>query len=264
VIGRSRHGNLLSHVLGSPAGLLAGRAATVLIVLSAWELASGGVLPAAWMSSPSRIAAALASMILDGTLWFHLQATLLAVSLGYVLGSAAGIALGLGLGLMPKLDEVLRPFISGLWSLPKIALLPLFVIFLGLGIESKAALVASVVVFLVLYCTVDGVRDVDRDLIDSLVLMGATRREITMKVLLPAALPWIYTGMRVSISYALVTAVVGELLSSNRGLGFLMESAAARFDASQVFAGIVVLVVISLGLTALLTRLESSSLRWRR
>jgi sulfonate transport system permease protein len=264
VISHARHRGVLSHFLSSRTGLFVGRVATVLIVLAAWELASGSVLPAAWMSSPSRIATALAALIWDGTLWFHLQATLLAVLLGYVLGSAAGIALGLGLGLMPKVEEVLRPFISGLWSLPKIALLPLFVIFLGLGIESKVALVASVVVFLVLYSTVDGVRDVDPDLIDSLVLMGASRREIVVKVLLPAALPWIYTGMRISISYALVTAVVGELLSSNRGLGFLMESAAARFDASQVFAGIVVLVVISLALTAVLTRLESHSLRWRR
>jgi len=262
ISGRTR--SLTGQFLASPAGLFTGRVLTVLVILAGWQLASGPVLPAVWVSTPWRIAAALVALTLDGTLWFHLQATILAVSLGYAIGVAAGIVLGLALGLLPRVDQVSRPFISGLWSLPKIALLPLFVIIFGLGMASKVALVVSVVVFLVLYSTVDGVRDVDPDLIDTLRIMGARRREITSKVLLPSALPWIYTGMRVSISYALVTVVVGELLSSNRGLGFLMESAAARFDAAQVFAGIVVLVVMSLGLTAVLTRLETHSLRWRR
>ena len=180
------------------------------------------------MSSPSRITAALVEMTLDGTLWFHLQATLLAVLLGYGLGAAAGVALGLMLGLLPRLEAVLRPYISGLWSLPKIALLPLFVIFFGLGIESKVALVAT--------GRVPGALHHDRRRAGRRrgphrrpELMGANNREMILKVLSAAALPWIYTGMRVAISYAL-TAVVGELLSSNRGLGFLMESAAAQFD----------------------------------
>ncbi len=164
---------------------------------------------------------------------------------------------GLTLGLAPRAERVLAPFIAALYGLPKVALLPLLVILFGIGLMSKVVLVASVVFFLLLYATLGGMGDVDRDTMDGLRLMGATEGEIVRKVRLPAILPWIYTGFRTSIGYALTTTVVSEALSSNRGLGFLIEHAAVQFNAAGVFAAVVVLLVLSSVIMIPLGMLES-------
>jgi NitT/TauT family transport system permease protein len=157
---------------------------------------------------------------------------------------------------VPRVLDAVSPVLTGLFCLPKVALLPLYVIFLGIGIASKVVLVMSVVVFLTLYSTIDGVRDVDPDLINSLRLMGASRFEILAKVIVPSTLPWVFTGLRIAVSYALTTTVVGELLSSNRGIGFLIESSAARFNSASVFAAVTVLVAVSVTITEILIALE--------
>jgi NitT/TauT family transport system permease protein len=240
----------------TPAGLLTARVLIFVALLVAWQLAAGPLIPKFWISDPVAIGGALWSWIADGSIWQHVGATLLTMVLGYGLGSLLGIALGFLLGTFPRALDVVSPVLTGLFCLPKVALLPLFVIFLGLGIASKVVLVMSVVVFLTLYSTIDGVRDVDRDLIDGLRLMGATRLEILTKVVIPSALPWVYTGLRVSVSYALTTTVVGELLSSNKGIGFLIESSANRFNSAAVFAAVFVLVAVSVTITELLVAVE--------
>jgi NitT/TauT family transport system permease protein len=240
-----------------------GRAAILLGFLAAWQLASGRLIPKMFVSDPVSIGMTIAQWIQDGSLWNHVATSLITLLIGYVLGAAIGIAAGFLLGLMRFADRTLAPFIAAFYGLPKVALLPLFVIFLGIGIESKVALVAVVVAFLLFYNTRDGVRDIDPDLIDSLRLLGATQFEILRKVLFPAALPWIYTGLRVAVGYALTTTVVGEVLSSNRGIGYLIESSAGRFNSAGVFGAVVVLVVLSLIITATLSRMELSSSRWR-
>ena len=240
-------------------GLALTRCAIVGAVLVAWELASGPLLPKFWLSSPSAIAALLLQWIVDGSLWRHLEGTLLAMLLGYAIGSAAGVAGGLALGFMPFVQRVLTPYLAGLYALPKIALAPLFILLFGIDIESKVALVAITVFFMLLYSTLDGVRDVDRDLVRALELMGASRREIGLKLLVPATLPWIFTGMRISVRYALTATILGEMIGANRGVGFLIEANAGQYDATGVFAAVLVLVVCCVGLTELLTRAETSS-----
>jgi NitT/TauT family transport system permease protein len=160
---------------------------------------------------------------------------------------------------MPFVQRVLTPYLSGLYALPKIALAPLFIILLGIDIESKIALVAITVFFLLLYSTLDGVRDVDRDLVQALTLMGANRREIARKVLAPATLPWVFTGMRIAVRYALTAAILGEVIGANRGIGYLIEASAGQYNATGVFAAVLVLVVCCVGLTELLTRAERST-----
>jgi NitT/TauT family transport system permease protein len=140
--------------------------------------------------------------------------------------------------------------------LPKIALAPLLVIVLGIDIGSKVALVAITAVFLLFYSVLDGIRDVDRDLVQTLRLMGATRGEIVRKVLIPATLPWIFTGMRVAVRYSFTATVVGELIAANRGVGYLIEANAGLYNATGVFAGVFIIVVLSVGMTELLTRVE--------
>ena len=172
------------------------------------------------MSGPVQIVARLWTWILDGSLWDNLGATVLAMALGYAIGTAAGVALGLLFGFLPRFHRVLSPYISALYAMPKIALAPLFVIVFGIGIESKVALVAVTVFFLMLNSTLDGVRNVDRDLVQALALMGATRLEVIRKVLVPATLPWIFTGMRISVRYAFTNTLLAELIAANRGIGF--------------------------------------------
>jgi NitT/TauT family transport system permease protein len=231
------------------------RAVLILTVLAAWQWGIGSGLRF-WLSSPAAIAGKLVTWIATGSLWPHLGATLFVMALGYVLGCAGGIAAGLILAFLPRTNAVLAPYISALYALPKIALAPLFIILMGIGFTSKVTLVAATVFFLLLNATLDGVKNIDRDLIRMLHLMGATRAEVIRKVLIPAAFPWIFTGMRISVRYAFTNTLLAELISANTGLGYLIEYYSGNFDASGAYAAILVLVLLSVALTELLTRIE--------
>jgi len=232
------------------------RLVLALIILAIWEYQPDANIRF-WMSGPIEIVARLWTWILDGSLWGNVGATVLAMALGYLIGTASGIALGLLFGLMPRVYRVLSPYITALYAMPKIALAPLFVIVLGIGIESKVALVAITVFFLVLNSTLDGVRNVDRDLARALALMGATRFELIRKVLIPATLPWIFTGMRIAVRYAFTNTLLAELIASNSGIGFMIEYYSGVFDATGTYAAILVLVIMSVGLTEVLTQIET-------
>ena len=239
------------------------RLAIVAALVAAWEFIPVSKQIKFWLSSPSQIVATLWGWIADGSLWNHLGATLSVMVTGYAVGCAAGIALGLLLGFMPRLYRVLSPFIAAFYALPKIALAPLFIILLGIGMTSKVALVAITVFFLLINNTIDGIRDVDRDLVQVLRLMGATRGEVLRKVLLPSALPWIFTGARIAVRYAFTSTLLAELIASNRGLGFLIEFNSGNFNATGSYAAILVLVIFSVTLTELLTRMQSLMARRR-
>jgi NitT/TauT family transport system permease protein len=226
-------------------------------LLGAWEFAPVSRGIKFWLSSPSAILSTLWDWMADGSLWAHLGATLSVMVTGYVIGCAAGISLGFVFSFLPRLYRVLAPFIAAFYALPKIALAPLFIILLGIGMSSKVALVAITVFFLLLNSTIDGVHDVDRDLVQSLRLMGATRIEVLRKVLLPSALPWIFTGARISVRYAFTATLLAELIAANRGLGFLIEFNSGNFNATGSYAAIVVLVAFSVALTEVLTQLQA-------
>ena len=233
------------------------RVALVVVILAVWEFlpVSRGIK--FWLSSPSDILAMLWGWVRTGMLWPHLEATLTAMASGYVIGAAAGIGFGVLLGFLPMLRRILQPYLSALYALPKIALAPLFIILFGIGILSKIALVAITVFFLLLYSTIDGISDVDRDLIQSLRLMGASRLEIMRKVLLPSALPWIFTGARISVRYAFTGTLLAELIAANQGIGFLIEYHSGNFDSTGTYAAVLVLVIFSVTLTEVLSRIET-------
>jgi NitT/TauT family transport system permease protein len=242
--------------LSTSLGRSLARLLLALLLLALWQYQPSDKLRF-WMSGPIQIVARLWTWLLDGSLWGNVGSTLLAMSMGYAIGTGTGIALGLLFGLMPRLHRVLSPYITALYAMPKIALAPLFVIVLGIGIESKVALVAITVFFLVLNSTLDGVRNVDRDLVRALSLMGATRPEVIRKVLIPATLPWIFTGMRIAVRYAFTNTLLAELIASNSGIGFMIEYYSGVFDATGTYAAILVLVIMSVGLTELLTQIEA-------
>jgi NitT/TauT family transport system permease protein len=254
----------LERFFSTSAARLGSRLVLVAVILLAWEYAPVPRATRFWMSSPSLILGTLWDWLFDGTIWTHLESTLLVMSEGYVIGCGAGIGIGFLLGFFPRLSRVLAPLLASFYALPKIALAPLFVILLGVDNSSKIALVAVTVFFLVLTSTIDGVREVDRNTVDALVLMGATRLEIIRKVLIWAALPWIFTGMRIAVRYAFTTTLLAELIAANRGLGFLIELNSGNFNTTGAYAAIVVVIICSVALTEILSLWERRISHWGR
>lgn len=260
--GRASFGAWLDDLVSTGPGLIAARILVALAIVAAWEF-----LPPAsvrfWISSPSAIFSLTWTWMIDGTLWGHLGATLTVMSIGYVLGCLIGIGLGLALGLFPRVYEVVGPFLAAFYALPKIALAPLFIIMLGIGMESKIALVTLTVFFLLLNNTLNGVKNVDQDLVEALKLMGADQSEVVRKALLPATLAWIFTGMRIAVRYAFTNTMLAELISANMGLGFLLSYYSGRFDATGAFAAVLILVVFSVVMSEILMATERKMARWR-
>jgi NitT/TauT family transport system permease protein len=242
-------------------GLFLARLAVFALLLGLWQALSGTVLPTFWISSPKAVLIELWRWTLDGSLWRNLEATLVAMAAGYTLGCAGGISGGLVLAFMPRLRKMLLPYFSGMFALPKIALAPLLVLTLGIGLGSKVALVAITVFFLLLQATLDGVASVDSDVVRALTVMGASKNEIRRKVMMPGALAWIFSGMRIAVRYALTGTILGEIIASNRGMGYLIEANAGQYNATGVFAAVLALVFLCVAITETLGRLEAHMAR---
>jgi NitT/TauT family transport system permease protein len=174
------------------------------------------------------------------------------------------MTVGVILGQSRLLAEILDPFIMVFYSLPKIALAPLFVLWFGVGIDMKIILTATVVFFLVFLNTYTGVRNVSRELIAILGLMGASRRDILVKVVLPSAVTWVFAGLRLSVPYALIGAIVGELIAANQGLGYLLADASGQFDTAGVFAALVAIVILAMLLNLTVKAFEKRAMPWRQ
>jgi NitT/TauT family transport system permease protein len=244
--------------------ILAWRVVVGVSLLTLWQvLVSLQVLDAFFVSRPSAIAQRVIDWTLSGSIWRHLATTLEESLLGLLIGSALGIALGFALGRSPYLARVLDPYITVLNAVPRVVLAPLFLLWFGLGIWSKVALAVSLVFFVMFFNTYQGVRDADRVLVDNVRMLGATERQLVRHVLVPSALTWIFSSLHTSLGFAMVGAVVGEYLGSTRGLGYVISQAEGTFDTTGVFAGMTVLAVVVVILSAGVTRLERWLLRWK-
>jgi len=233
-------------------------------VLSAWQgLVSLKILDPFFVSRPTAIAQRVATWMIGGSLWQHLATTLEEALLGLVIGSAMGISLGFSLGRAPFLARVFDPYIKMLNAVPRVVLAPLFLLWFGLGIWSKVALAVTLVFFVMFFNTYQGVRDADRVLIDNVRMLGATERQLVRHVLVPSALTWIFSSLQTSLGFAMVGAVVGEYLGATRGLGYVIAQAEGTFDTTGVFAGMTVLGVVVVIVSAGVTRLERWLLRWK-
>ena len=231
--------------------------------LVAWQLMSGPVLDRTFVSDPVDVWHQLSTWASDGTLWGNTWITLKEVVLGFAFGSVAGAVAGFLIASARLLGRVLDPFIMGLYSIPKVALAPLFIVWFGIGMEMKVVLAAATVFFLVFINTAHGVREIDPALLDAVRLMGGRRRDLLLKVLLPGSMSGLITGLRVSVPYALIGAVIGELVASNQGLGYLIDDSASQFDIAGVFAALIVLSVIAAILNQGVTLLARRSNRWK-
>ena len=182
---------------------------------------------------------------------------------GFVLGALAGIIAGFALARWRRAHVALEPYLMGVYSLPRVALAPLFIMWFGIGIPSKIMLAISIVFFILLINTYVGVQNVDRDLVNSVKTMGATPRFITRRVVLPSCIPWIFSGLRISMALALTASVVGEMLAAQYGLGFLLARASGTFDTTGIFMVLIILALLAIGTYNLMARLEKRLLHWQ-
>jgi NitT/TauT family transport system permease protein len=231
--------------------------------ITLWHLTSGTLIDSFWISTPSAVFDRLYEWFATGEIWAHIRVTVIETLAGFLIGCVFGVVFGVVFGMSPRVAEVMEIFIVGLYSLPKVALAPLFILWFGIGIISKIMLAAIGVFFLVFYNTYSGVVNTDRELLDAIRLMGGNRWHIIRKVILPSALVWIFTGMKIAIPYALIGAVVGEMMAANRGIGYLIQSSAGQFDTGGVFAALLILVVVSTSTQIGLRFMEAKLLRWK-
>ncbi|WP_175046692.1 ABC transporter permease [Burkholderia lata] len=244
------------------------RIAVLVIVLGGWELAARlKWIDPFFFSMPSLIFDQIQDWLVNGTsqgpLLTQVWVTLEETGIGFVIGSVAGVICGIVLGRNKLMADVFGLYIQIANSIPRVVLGSIFVIALGLGMASKIALAVVMVFFVVFGNAFQGVREADRYLIANAQILGASRRQITTAVVIPSALSWILASLHVSFGFALVGAVVGEFLGSKQGIGLLISTAQGAFNASGVFAAMIVLAVVALAADYLLTWLEKRLLKWR-
>jgi NitT/TauT family transport system permease protein len=242
--------------------LLLGRLLLIAALLVIWEASARTIADEFFVSRPLVIAARFAELVSTGRLFFHGGITIVETLAGFVLGAGFGIAVGLLLGRNELLARLLDPILVALNSLPKVALAPLFIMWFGIGIGMKIILTATIVFFLVFINTYHGVRNVDSQLVDILRLMGARERHVMAKVIVPSALQWVFAGLQLSVPYALIGAVVGEMMAANRGLGYLLADAAGQLDTGGVFAALLGIVLLALLLQTGVKVLERRLMPW--
>jgi NitT/TauT family transport system permease protein len=213
-----------------------------LIIL--WELLAPN-LDHLVFSSPSEIAARTWEWAQNGTLYRNLLVTGEEILLGYVAGAVAAIFLGLLLGSYPTVAAILDPLLMAIYGVPKIAFGPLFIVWFGINLTPKVVICGVTVFFFIFLATYEGVRNVDRDLLRTIRLMGATRYQERALVVFPGAMPAILLGLKLAIPEALVGAIVGELIVSNKGIGYLIEYSASQLDSAGVFAGLFILMILA-------------------
>ncbi|HXE18396.1 MAG TPA: ABC transporter permease [Castellaniella sp.] len=244
------------------------RFAILILILAGWELvATLHWIDPFFYSKPSLIAKQIYDWWADGTsqgpLWLQLAVTLEETLIGFFIGGIAGIICGILLGRNQFLADIFSVYIKVANSIPRVVLGSVFVIALGLGIASKVALAVVMVFFVVFGNAFQGVREADRYMIANAQILGASKRQVTTQVVIPSALSWILASLHVSFGFALVGAVVGEFLGARVGIGLLIATAQGAFNASGVFAAMIVLGIMAFLADYILTIIEGRLLKWR-
>ena len=230
-----------------------------------WELISRLLVAnALFLAAPSQIVQAIYNLSMTGELERHIGISAAEFAIGYVIASVLGIAVGLAMASSVGFKQAAQPWISGLYATPTIALAPLFILWLGIGIWSKVIVVIFLVLFPVTINTEAGLRTTSDRLIEMLRSFGATKRQIFIKVSLPSALPFILAGLKLGIGRGLIGVVVAELFGSRAGLGRLISQSADAFNMPELFAGVIVLAVAGIAMTAGFGWLEKRLVPWTK
>ncbi len=238
------------------------RAVSIVVVLSAWEIVGRQVNPL-FMSSPSAIASAAARLIGSGELGSALFSSVQTLLFGFTIASVIGIVLGLLIGRYKMVDAATDWLVNALYATPLVAIIPLVILWFGLGDVAKLFIVSILTVFPVLINTAAGVRNVPQSLIDVSTAFGANEHQVFAKIIMPAAVPYMMTGLRLGIGRAIIGMVVAEFFTAITGLGALIVKFGNQYDTASMFVPILVLMLMGIGLTSLVRRAEDAFAPWR-
>jgi NitT/TauT family transport system permease protein len=243
--------------------LLRDRVLLFSLLVLLWEFAGRTLIDPVWCSRPSLIAERLAALAASGDLFLHSWTTLVEAGLGLVLAFVVGLPIGMAMARYKYANEVAGPLVMALYSLPRVALAPLFIIWFGIDLFSKVLMAFSTVIFIFMLNVHEGLKTIDRDLIDLFRTMRAPRTYVLRKVILPSLVPWLIAAFRIGVGLALVGAVVSELIGASAGLGWYIERSAGRMDTTGVFAGLTALAVIAVAGNLLVDAIDRRVSSWR-
>lgn len=236
----------------------------VILFLVAWELVGlSGYINPIFLSSPSRILKEGYILLAQGPLIDDLRISGEEFLLGYSLSIAVGIPVGILVGWYKRLNYVVEPFLSALYATPRIALLPLVILWFGIGLQSKTVIIFLGAVFPIVISSLTGVRTVDVRLINVARCFGATEWALFKSVILPSCVPFILTGLRLGLAHALTGVVVAEFFAARGGVGFMITTAGAMFETDTVFVGILIVAFCGVLFTEVIKRVERRFEKWR-
>jgi NitT/TauT family transport system permease protein len=244
-------------------GTLLTQALIVAILLGAWQLLSGPVISPLFVSSPSAVVGRMITLAQEGVLLPNAWVTFSQSLAGFAVGAVAGILIGNVMGMIRVFGTVGSPFVTFFYTLPRIAIAPLFVIWLGIGFSFKASFVAFVVVFIFITPTYAGLRSLDEDMIAGIRVMGGSRLTAFRMAVLPQQVLWISTTIKLALPTAVATDIVAEFVASNQGLGYLMNSAAGTLDTASLLAEVVFVSAVVTVVIGLLSVGERWWFRWQ-
>lgn len=234
------------------------------VLIAVWESTNRfGLVSALFLPPPSAVGAALGAMVADGSLWQHLSASLMRIGVGWVLGTVCGMAVGVAMGIGSVARAVGVPLVSAFFPIPKIALLPLFILWFGIGEPSKFATIGFGVFFPTVIATYSAIDSVPRNLIRMAQSFGLPWASILRKIVLPGALPGILAGFRITASIALILVVAAEMIGAEYGIGAFVLTAGNLMLTDQLLAGVLVLSLLGLAIGTVLSILERRLLKWR-
>jgi NitT/TauT family transport system permease protein len=236
-----------------------------LVLVLLWEGAARiGLVDTRFFPAPSTVILSGAiPMIQSGELWTHLSVSLSRIGIGFVLGAVPGVIVGLAMGLNPMVRAAIQPIVDATFPIPKSAITPLFLMIFGLGENSKYAIIAVAVIYLVLINTVSGVRNIDTIYLDVGKNYHASRMMMFVDVALPGALPMIFTGLKLGMGVALVIIVIAEIAGAKSGLGFLIWNSWQIFQVEKMYVGLMVSAVLGFAAASILTVLERRVIPWK-
>ena len=240
------------------------RAVVGVALLVFWQWAAGTLIRETFLAKPTSIMWRLYELFASAAIWVHIQVTLTEVIIGFLLGSVLGLAVGLVLGSSRFLSTVFEPYVMAVYGIPRIALAPIFIIVLGIGIWSKVAVVFIQVFFMLFINAYAGVREINQEYLYLARIMGASKGLILRKIVIPSTMPFIMLGLRSAVPYAVIGAVVGEFIAASKGLGYFINYAGSTFDSAGAFAGIFILLAFIMIANGLMQRLEKAVIKWRR
>ncbi|HEY1267998.1 MAG TPA: ABC transporter permease [Candidatus Binatia bacterium] len=238
---------------------------SILVVLAAWEILARLFLENdLLMPAPSGVARSFWKLVASGELGRHFAATLLEFAYGFSAACLIGIPLGYLMGMHKWLDEWMDPWIATLYSIPIITIVPLIIIWFGIGMFSKVVVVFKITIVELILNTAAGVKTIDPLWLEVSKSFRLSRWQTTYKVRLPAALPFIVTGMRLGVGRALLGVIAAELLASNAGLGYMLRDASETWDSPKLFVTVVLLAVMGLASFTLIKKGEQKMAPWRQ